>query len=189
MNWKLSPCPCTRKILVQYRDSIPKDMNMSWDETMKKSPTASMAPSMLKLPNPHWSRTGSNLSTYICASCVGSLFVIREKTGGLSCAKRIAARESHAAVSWRCAARHTSSKRGPAGSEIRVASEGREVIDLNRSLNAYDTMNTVSSTLDCRNKDAHCQLQRRPTTTPLRPWWLQISPPSTLLLSDHLAPA
>ena len=105
-----------------------------------------MAPSMLKLPNPDWSRTGSNLSTYICASRVGPLFVFREKTGGLSCAKRIAARESHAAVSWRCAARHTSSKRGPAGSEIRVASEGREVIDLNKSLNAYDVVNIVSST-------------------------------------------
>ena len=70
--------------------------------------------------------------------------MIREKTGGLSCAKRMAARESHAAVSWRCAARHTSSKRGPAGSEMRLASAGREVIDLSKSLNAYDVANIVS---------------------------------------------
>ena len=106
-----------------------------------KNPTASIAPSMLSVPNPHWSKTGSNLSTYICASRVGPLLAFKEKTGGLSCAKRIAARESHAAVSWRCAAKHTSSKSGPAGNDIRVISVGREVIDLNKSLNAYYIVN------------------------------------------------
>jgi hypothetical protein len=51
MNLKLLPCPCTRKILVQYQGSIPNDMNMSRNEIIKKKLTSSMAPSMLKNPN------------------------------------------------------------------------------------------------------------------------------------------
>lgn len=145
---------------VHTREKFLYDIGILWiwilakmrNETTKKTPTSSMAPSILKLPNPDWSRTGSNLSTYIWASWVGPVFVVREKTGGLSCAKRIPAKESHAAVSWRCAARHTSSKRGPAGSEIRVASGGREVIDLNKSLNAYNVVNIVNSTFNVWNR-------------------------------------
>ena len=173
MKISYSPCPRMRKILVQCRDSIAEDMNIS-RRGLKKTPTPSIAPSILKVPNPHWSRTGSNLSTYISASCVGPLLAFKEKTGGLSCAKRIAARESHAAVSWRCAARHTSSKSGPAGSEIRVISEGRAVIDLNKSLNAYHIMNTVNSRFKAMrqtaNRDVHCRLQHQLTTTLLHPW-------------------
>ena len=49
----------------------------------------------------------------------------------------IFASASQTAVSWRCAARHTSCSSGPGGSEMSVASGESAVIDLNRSLSAY----------------------------------------------------
>jgi hypothetical protein len=70
---------------------------------------------------------------------VGPLFIFKEKTGGLSWAIKIEASESHTAVSWRCAAKHTISSRGPAGSEINVISVGSDVIDLKRSLRAFQS--------------------------------------------------
>jgi hypothetical protein len=44
---------------------------------------------------------------------------------------------SQTAVSWCCAAPHTSSSKGAGGNESSVASAERAVIDLKRSLRAY----------------------------------------------------
>lgn len=66
---------------------------------------------------------------------VGTSF-INTGGGGLSWAIKIAASDSHVAVSWRRDARHTSSRSGPAWRLISVVSLGRQVMDLNRSLKA-----------------------------------------------------
>lgn len=56
---------------------------------------------------------------------------------GFNCMMSIFASASQTAVSWRCAALHTSSSKGAGGNESRVASVERDVIDLKRSLRAY----------------------------------------------------
>jgi hypothetical protein len=48
----------------------------------------------------------------------------------------ILARDNQAEVRFRCDARQTSSRSGPAGKERSVVSDGSEVMDLNKSLNA-----------------------------------------------------
>jgi hypothetical protein len=57
--------------------------------------------------------------------------------GGSSCIISMFASASQTAVSWRCAAPHTSSSRGAGGNESSVASAESAVIDLKRSLSAY----------------------------------------------------
>jgi hypothetical protein len=63
----------------------------------------------------------------------------------LSWAIKIEASESHTAVSRRCAAKHTISNRGPAGRETKVVSVGSDVIDLKRSLRAFELKVVVLS--------------------------------------------
>lgn len=57
--------------------------------------------------------------------------------GGSSCMMSMFASASQTAVSWRWAARHTSSSKGAGGNESTVASAESAVIDLKRSLSAY----------------------------------------------------
>ena len=57
---------------------------------------------------------------------------------GFSCIMSMFASASQTAVSWRWAAPHTSSSKGDGGNESSVASTDRAVIDLKRSLRAYN---------------------------------------------------
>lgn len=73
----------------------------------------------------------------LCESGFGTSFKFaRSKVGLANWTVSMEARVSQTAVSCLCAARHTLSSRGPAGKVIKVASKGREVIDLTRSLSA-----------------------------------------------------
>jgi hypothetical protein len=102
--------------------------------------TASMPPSMPNVSNVVCSSTPTTSRTTVSTSCDGTA---RRDTvnnaGGSSCIMSIFASASQTPVSWRCAARHTSSSSGPGGSEMSVASAASAVIDLKRSLSAYRT--------------------------------------------------
>lgn len=83
--------------------------------------------------------TCNTLNAISDASALGSgLNVVAISDGGFSWMISIVASDNHTAVSCRCAAKHTNSKSGPAGSDTSVRSEGSAVIALNRSLNAYN---------------------------------------------------
>jgi hypothetical protein len=123
----------------------------SLKRTAKHELTFDIAPGTLIAFNEQSSNTDSALLKIACASLVGPVLFCFDSNiggGGFSCAIRIAASDSHTAVSCRCAARHTSSNSGPAGREISVVSFGRHVMDLNRSLRAYKSKDRHSMSLE-----------------------------------------
>lgn len=132
-----APYPYKRRTPEQYPDSKSTHKSVEGKKLETHQLTSSMAPAAPSIPRPHWRSTGNALATTVSASGLGLALRVNTNTGGLSCAMRIAARDSHAAVSCLSAAMQTNSRRGPAGREMRVMSPGRQVIDLKRSLNAY----------------------------------------------------
>ena len=122
---------------------LPIRLNIGYAGIISLEYTASMDPLTQSILRPHCISIGKIAFTTASTSGEGPVRKFKEKTGGFSCATRIAARESHAAVSCLCAARHTNSSSGPAGSEMRVVSEGRHVMDLKRSLKAYEEFDFI----------------------------------------------
>jgi len=100
--------------------------------------TASIAPSTPRVFRVTRSNTSTTSRTMASISWEGTP---RRDTvygaGGSSCIISMFASASQTAVSWRCAAPHTSSSRGAGGNDSSVASAESAVIDLKRSLSAY----------------------------------------------------
>jgi hypothetical protein len=81
--------------------------------------------------------TGNTLDTIAWASAAGpDLNVGDRRDGGSNWTMSMLARESHTDVRCLCDARQTSSKIGPAGKVSSVVSDGRDVMDLKKSLSA-----------------------------------------------------
>jgi hypothetical protein len=70
------------------------------------------------------------------ASAVDPILSVGSSDGGSSWMMSILARDNQAEVRFHCDAGQTSSRSGPVGKERSVVSDGSEVMDLNKSLNA-----------------------------------------------------
>lgn len=99
--------------------------------------TASIAPSTLSVVKVACSNTLTTSRTMTSTSWEGTARSGAVSEVGFSCIMSMFASASQTAVSWRCAAPHTSSSKGDGGKEISVASQERAVMDLKRSLRAY----------------------------------------------------
>ncbi len=96
-----------------------------------------MAPGCANMVRDVCNRTWRTLRAIPDASGVGSgLNVVGRKVGGVSWLMSMLANDIHTAVSWRCAAKQTSSSNGPGGRDITETSDGSAVMALNKSLSA-----------------------------------------------------
>jgi hypothetical protein len=98
--------------------------------------TALNAPAWPRKLSAVCSRTGNTLPTMACAAGLGADFSVGNMDGGLSWTISMLAKDNQTAVSCLCAAKQTSSNKGPGASEMIVMSACNAVIDLNKSLRA-----------------------------------------------------
>lgn len=112
---------------------------------MQGTPTASIAPGCPSTPSDASSNIGNRVDITPRASGLGvDLSVeVENNVGGSSCMTSMLAKDSHTAVSCLWHARHTISKIGAAGSESRVISDGKEVIERKKSLNALFSVSRI----------------------------------------------